>query len=76
MKNHIIPNLNESILKLSNKKDILINNYKELLELEKTKVITSDYVVEGEDLIVKKMDKYTIEISGKIKRIFSRYKLK
>lgn len=69
MKNHIIPNLNESILKLSNKKDILINNYKELLELEKTKVITSDYVVEGEDLIVKKMDKYTIEISGKIKNI-------
>lgn len=69
MKNHIIPNLNESILKLSNKKDILINNYKELLELEKTKVITSEYVVEGEDLIVKKMDKYTIEISGKIKNI-------
>ena len=69
MKNHIIPNLNESILKLSNKKDILINNYKELLELEKTKVITSEYVVEGEDLIVKKMDKYTIEVSGKIKNI-------
>ncbi len=69
MKNHILPNLNESILKLSNKKEILINNYKELLELEKTKVITSEYVVEGEDLIVKKMDKYTIEISGKIKNI-------
>ena len=69
MKDHILPNLNESILKLSNKKEILINNYKELLELEKTKVITSEYVVEGEDLIVKKMDKYTIEISGKIKNI-------
>lgn len=67
--NNIVFNLNEESLKIINNNKVIICNYKQLDEICKNKILLDKYLIQGDDLFVKKMDTYEIEIIGKITSI-------
>ena len=64
-------NTSQSILRLINNKYLIIENYIEISDITLNMIVTKYYRIEGDDLIVKKMDGYFIEIKGQIKKIIS-----
>lgn len=62
-------NIKETQLKLIGDTRIVVSNYKNVLDILKSKVVLLHYIIEGEDLLIKKMDDYEIEITGIIKKI-------
>ena len=62
-------NFDEKSLKLINNKCVIIRNYENVLHISADEITLSKYIIKGDDLIVKKMDQFEIEIIGKIKEI-------
>ena len=62
-------NVDEKSLKLINNKCVIIRNYENVLHISVDEITLTKYIIKGDDLIVKKMDQFEIEIVGKIKEI-------
>lgn len=62
-------NFDEKSLKLINNKCVIIRNYENVLHISVDEITLTKYIIKGDDLIVKKMDQFEIEIIGKIKEI-------
>ena len=62
-------NVDEKSLKLINNKCVIIRNYENVLHISVDEITLTKYIIKGDDLIVKKMDQFEIEIIGKIKEI-------
>lgn len=70
MKKHInLPILKNTYLKVISKNYVIIENYHDIINISKTEVVSTDYIIKGEGLIVKKIDGFYIEIKGQIKTI-------
>lgn len=61
--------INNKILKLISNDKVIIQNYNLIEHIGPEKIIVSNYIIEGVEMIVKKIDGYTIEIVGQIKEI-------
>ena len=61
--------INNIILKLISNDKVIIQNYNLIEHIGPEKIIVSNYIIEGVEMIVKKIDGYTIEIVGQIKEI-------
>ena len=61
--------INNKILKLISNDKVIIQNYNIIEHIGPEKIIVSNYIIEGVEMIVKKIDGYTIEIVGQIKEI-------
>ena len=62
-------NVDEKSLKLINNKCVIIRNYENVLHISVDEITLTKYIIKGDDLIVKKMDQFEIEIIGKINEI-------
>lgn len=62
-------NIKEASLKLFNNELVIVVNYQNVIDINSSKVVLLNYIIEGDDLLVKKMDTYEIEIKGVIKKI-------
>lgn len=68
MKN-ILFNINDSFFKLVNKNKLIVCNYLNIKDISQEKIVLEKYLIEGNGLVVKKMDQYEIEIIGVIESI-------
>lgn len=68
MKN-ILFNINDSVFKLVNKNKLIVCNYLNIKDISQEKIVLEKYLIEGNGLVVKKMDQYEIEIIGVIESI-------
>lgn len=68
MKN-ILFNTSDSVLKVINKTKVIIYNYHNVVDISQNKIALEKYIIEGNDLIVKKMDEFEIEIIGNVEAI-------
>lgn len=48
---------------------IIIEKFKQIIDASETKIILKEFCINGEDLKIVSMDKYSIVIKGKIKEI-------
>ena len=67
--NKMLPNIKENIIKVFSNKKVIIENYHFLDTLSKEKIRLKQYEIFGENLYIKRMDGYIIEIEGTIERI-------
>ncbi len=58
--------MKNNYLKLISNNYVIIENYGEITNISSYEVISTNYTVKGEELIVKKVDGYYLEIAGKI----------
>lgn len=68
MKN-ILFNTSDSVLKVINKTKVIIYNLHNVIDISQNKIALEKYIIEGNDLIVKKMDEFEIEIIGNVETI-------
>lgn len=68
MKN-ILFNTSDSVLRVINKTKVIIYNYHNVVDISQNKIALEKYIIEGNDLIVKKMDEFEIEIIGNVEAI-------
>lgn len=68
MKN-ILFNTSDSVLKVINKTKVIIYNLQNVIDISQNKIALEKYIIEGNDLIVKKMDEFEIEIIGNVETI-------
>lgn len=61
--------LYKSKLTIYNKKEILIENYKQIDKYESNEIIIDDYLINGNNLTILKMDEISITILGDIGEI-------
>lgn len=61
--------LYKSKVTLYDKKKILIENYKQIDKYETSEIIIDDYLINGNNLIILKMDEISITILGDISEI-------
>ncbi len=62
-------NINDMVLKLVSDNKIIVSNYHCMIDMSQNKIILEKYVIEGDDLVVKRMDSFEIEITGKISKV-------
>lgn len=63
------PSFNNTLLKVISKSKIIIEKYGIVKELTSNKIELDNFLIEGNNLIVKRMDGYLIEIKGNITKI-------
>ena len=68
MKN-ILFNTSDNVLKVINKTKVIIYNYHNVVDISQNKIALEKYIIEGNDLIVKKMDEFEVEIIGNVEAI-------
>lgn len=56
-------------LKMYGNNKVVVYNYEDVLDMTSEKIVLKKYIIEGDGLVVKKMDEYEIEIVGKFKTI-------
>ncbi len=65
----IFLNVGKMCLKLVNNNHLIVENYENVLNISINEITLSKYIIKGDDLVVKKMDEFAIEIFGKIQEI-------
>lgn len=66
---NMLPNTNKSFLKVVKNNKIIIENYGIINELSNNKIVLKEYVIEGNNIKIKRMDGFLIEIKGQISKI-------
>lgn len=54
---------------LLNDNELILYNYKEIVKISENMIQTMDYIIDVDDLVLKKMDSYELIINGKVKKI-------
>lgn len=54
---------------LLNNNELILYNYKEIVKISENMIQTMDYIIDVDDLVLKKMDSYELIIKGKVKKI-------
>ncbi len=54
---------------LLNDNELILYNYKEIVKISENMIQTMDYIIDVDDLVLKKMDSYELIIKGKVKKI-------
>lgn len=54
---------------LLNDNELILYNYKEIVKISENMIQTKDYIIDVDDLVLKKMDSYELIIKGKVKKI-------
>lgn len=54
---------------LLNDNELILYNYKGIVKISENMIQTKDYIIDVDDLVLKKMDSYELIIKGKVKKI-------
>lgn len=65
----MVKKMNENKISLYNNYRCIIENYKVIKTIENNIIIIDNYIINGENLKIKRMNDYLIEIIGKIIKI-------
>lgn len=67
--NKLIPEYSIFTIKMYNGKHLIIENYKQLIDIEDNVIKVDNYLLKGENLKINSLNQFMIEIYGTIKEI-------
>ncbi len=67
--NKLIPEYSIFTIKMHNGKHLIIENYKQLIDIEDNVIKVDNYLLKGENLKINSLNQFMIEIYGTIKEI-------
>lgn len=67
--NKLIPEYSIFTIKMYNGKHLIIENYKQLIDIESNFIKVDNYLLKGENLKINSLNQFMIEIYGTIKEI-------